>query len=311
MTAPSLSLRSRQAAAACALVVITMGALTACSGREHSAKDAAVETEFSSRPAEQIGVDLVALERRFDARLGVFAIDTGDGTTVAYRADDRFAYASTYKALAAAELLERTTARELARVVRYGADDLVTYSPVTEKHVSTGMTLRRIAEAAVRQSDNTAGNLLFDALGGPAGFERALRALGDDVTHAAQEEPALNATSPGDSRDTSTPRAFAGVLRAYAVDRSLKPADRGQLVRWMRGNDTGDSLIEAGLPVGWRVVDKSGAAAYATRNDIAVIWPPGRAPIVLAVFSDRSNLDAKYDDSLVQQATRVVVRHLK
>jgi hypothetical protein len=55
-------------------------------------------------------------------------------------------------------------------------------------------------------------------------------------------------------------------------------------VRWMSGNPSGDSVIEAGLPHAWRVADKSGAAAYGTRNDIAVIRPRRRAPVVLAVF---------------------------
>ena len=49
------------------------------------------------------------------------------------------------------------------------------YSPVTEKHVDTGMKLGEIAEAAVRSSDNTAGNILFNKIGG---YEKALRHMG-------------------------------------------------------------------------------------------------------------------------------------
>ncbi|BCB74515.1 hypothetical protein Pflav_009250 [Phytohabitans flavus] len=145
------------------------------------------------------------LEERFDARLGVYAIDTGTGRTVGYRAEERFAYASTYKALAAAEVLDETTDAELDRVVRYSADDLVTYSPITEQHVAEGMTLRALADAAVRHSDNTAGNLLLRHLGGPQRFEKELRKIGDKVTDAARYETELNEATPGDTRDTSTP----------------------------------------------------------------------------------------------------------
>ncbi|MEH1030701.1 class A beta-lactamase [Micromonospora profundi] len=250
------------------------------------------------------------LEERFDARLGVYAIDTGTGRTVQYRADERFAYASTFKALAAAEVLDETTDAELDRVVRYSADDLVTYSPITEQHVAEGMTLRAIADAAVRYSDNTAGNLLLRQLGGPQKFEKELREIGDKVTDPERYETALNEAKPGDRRDTSTARALAGSLRAYAVGDALESADRDILNGWLRGNTTGDELIRAGVPDGWVVGDKTGSGGYGTRNDIAVIWPPDRAPIVLAVLSSRDEKDADYDNALIARATEVVIAAL-
>ncbi|MDG4751256.1 class A beta-lactamase [Micromonospora sp. WMMD718] len=255
--------------------------------------------------------ELAALERRSGARIGVYALDTGTGRTLAHRADERFAYASTCKALAAGAMLAATSDADRDRVVRYRRADLVAHSPVTERHVETGMTLRDAAEAAVRYSDNTAGNLLFDALGGPAGFARALRDVGDQVTRPARTEPELNAATPGDERDTSTPRALAGSLRAYTLGETLPPADRDLLLGWMRASTTGSGLVRAGVPAGWQVADKSGTGGYGTRNDIAVVWPPDRAPIVLAVMSSRDSRDAEPDDALVAQAARAAVTALR
>ncbi|MGI5521118.1 class A beta-lactamase [Micromonospora sp. CA-259024] len=251
------------------------------------------------------------LEKTFDARLGIYAVDTGTGRSVEYRADERFAYASTWKALAAAEVLDGTTEAELDRVVRYSAQDLVAHSPITEKHVDEGMSLRAVADAAVRYSDNTAGNLLLRHLEGPRGFETKLRALGDTVTEPARYETALNEATPGDRRDTSTARALADDLRAYTVGDALAAADRDVLRGWLRGNTTGAALVRAGVPAGWVVGDKTGTGGYGTRNDIAVIWPPDRAPIVLAVLSSRDEKDATPDDALIAQATRVVVAQLR
>ncbi|RBQ06460.1 class A beta-lactamase [Micromonospora sp. LHW51205] len=255
--------------------------------------------------------ELAALERRFGARIGVYAVDTGTGRTLAHRADERFAYASTCKALAAGAMLAATSDADRDRVVRYRRADLVAHSPVTERHVETGMTLRDAAEAAVRYSDNTAGNLLFDALGGPAGFARALRDVGDRVTRPVRTEPELNAATPGDERDTSTPRALAGSLRAYTLGEALPPADRDLLLSWMRASTTGSGLVRAGVPAGWQVADKSGTGGYGTRNDIAVVWPPDSAPIVLAVMSSRGSRDAKPDDTLVAEAARATVTALR
>ncbi|MFF0466818.1 class A beta-lactamase [Micromonospora zamorensis] len=288
-----------------AVAVVSLAACGPADAAEQPTRDSAATVTPST--AVDRGHEFRQLEKRFDARLGVYAIDTGTGRTVQYRADERFAYASTFKALAAAEVLDETTDAELDRVVRYSADDLVTYSPITEQHVAEGMTLRAIADAAVRYSDNTAGNLLLRRLGGPQKFEKELREIGDKVTDPARYETALNEGRPGDRRDTSTPRALAGSLRAYAVGDALEPSDRDILNGWLRGNTTGGALIRAGVPAGWVVGDKTGSGGYGTRNDIAVIWPPDRAPIVLAVLSSRDEKDADYDDALIAEATKVAM----
>lgn len=261
-------------------------------------------------PAPGVGAAFDALERRFDARLGVYAVDTGSGATLAHRADERFAYASTVKALIAAALLDATTDDELDRVVRYPRADLLAHAPITERHVADGMTLRDLADAAVRHSDNTAANLLLEQLGGPAGLAGHLRALGDRTTKPARTEPTLNEAAPGDERDTSTPRALATDLRAYVLGDALAAGDRALLTGWLRGNTTGDRLIRAGVPAGWTVGDKTGTGGYGTRNDIAVLWPPDGAPIVLAVLSGRATKDATHDDALIAEAARVAVAAL-
>ncbi|MEH7180601.1 class A beta-lactamase [Neobacillus vireti] len=251
------------------------------------------------------------LENKFDARLGVYAIDTGTNQTVAYRPDERFAYASTYKALAAGALLQHYSIDQLDELVTYTRDDIVSYSPVTELHLDTGMTLREITEAAVRYSDNTAGNILLEKLGGPEGFETALRKIGDNVTQVDRYETDLNSAVPGDTRDTSTPKALAKNLQAFAVSDWLPPEKRTILTDWMRGNATGDALIRAGAPAGWEVDDKSGAASYGTRNDIAIVWPPNRAPIVIAVLSSRDTQNDTYDNALIAEAAKVALNALK
>lgn len=269
--------------------------------------------DANSEPPAETVVDVPALadlEASFDARLGVVAVDTGSGRRVEHRADERFAYASTVKALLAAAVLDSTTDEELDEVIPFTSSDLVTYSPVTENRVGEGMTRRELADAAVRFSDNTAANLLLEDLGGPEALARALRAVGDDVTLPARTEPDLNEAVPGDDRDTSTPRALAASLRAFAVDEALSATDRQVLNGWLQGNTTGDELIRAGVPAGWLVGDKTGSGGYGTRNDIAVITPPGRSPIVLAVLSDKGEVDAESDAALIAAATRATLEAL-
>ncbi|MEU8179686.1 class A beta-lactamase [Micromonospora sp. NPDC049044] len=310
MTIPVRRLATALVAATTLAVVAGCGGDDAPEALPTASPEATLSPSLTPSPSPDVGQDFQRLEKRFGARLGVYAVDTGTGRTVEHRADERFAYASTWKALAAAEVLDDTTDAELDRVVRYSGADLVAHSPITEKHVAEGMSLRALSDAAVRYSDNTAGNLLLRHLGGPQGFQRRLRAVGDPVTEPARYETILNEATPGDRRDTSTARALAGDLRAYTLGDALTPADRDVLRGWLRGNTTGAALVRAGVPAGWVVGDKTGTGGYGTRNDIAVIWPPDRAPIVLAVLSSRDEKDATPDDALIAEATRVAVARL-
>lgn len=284
---------------------LTAGSLPAASGKP-SASPVVDQTGQAGPVLTPVGaptpLDLAALEAELGARIGVYAIDTGDGATVEHRPDERFAYASTIKALAAGAILAQTTPEDLARVVSFTAGDLVPYSPVTEQSVGAGLTLGELAAAAVQVSDNTAANLLLAELGGPEGLEQHLRNLGDTTTQVDRVEPDLNEAAPGDSRDTSTPRAMASSLAAYALGDALDGADRAQLLTWLEGSTTGDALVRAGAPSGWEVADKSGTGGFGTRNDIAVVRPPDRAPVVIAVMTSRGSDDEPSDDAVARAA---------
>ncbi|WAL69834.1 class A beta-lactamase [Amycolatopsis cynarae] len=295
-----------------AVAALAIASLAACAAPAPAPAPAATSTAAPATVQPTAGQqDFERLERTFGARLGVYAVDTGTGREVAFRADERFAYASTHKVFSAGAILRRTPVEGLDRTVMFGQGDVVSYSPITQKYAGTGMPLRAVLDAALRYSDNTAANLMFRELGGPAGLTAALRAIGDATTSPDRIEPALNEAVPGDPRDTSTPRAMAASLRAFTLGTALPEDRRAVLVAMMRANTTGATLVRAGVPADWQVADKTGAASYGTRDDIAVVWPPQRAPIVLVVLSDRQAKDAAYDDKLIAQAATSTVAALR
>lgn len=294
-------------------VVATALLLAGCTGGGSSADPGATATPTAS---PTFSADFADLEQEYDARLGVYAIDTGTGQVVEHRAGERFAYASTIKAIAVGALLHEKPRSVLDQTVQISEDDLVDFSPQVEKALEAGqteLTVREVADAAVRYSDNTAGNLLFDLLGGPEELQGVLREIGDRTTKVSRIEPDLNEATPGDDRDTTTPQALATDLRRL----TLPPADgekavndgyaRAFLTDLMVRNTTGDDLIRAGVPDTWEVADKTGAAKYGTRNDIAVLRRAEGAPIVIAIMSSKDDQDAEADDDLVADATRVAV----
>lgn len=279
-------------AAATAPLVLSVNA---CASRQ--AADVSPATSFD------------ALERAAGGRLGVCAIDTANGRRAQHRADERFTFCSTFKAMLAAAVLARSVERPalLQQRVTYRQDDLVRYSPVTERHVGTGMTVAGLCAAAVQYSDNSAANLLLKLIGGPSAVTAYARAIGDDTFRLDRWETELNTALPGDLRDTTTPAAMAASLRVLALGEALPAAQRAQWIEWLRGNKVGDKRIRAGVPAGWRVGDKTGTGDYGTTNDVGVVWPPSRAPIVLAVYYTQTRADAQAKDDVIEAAARIAV----
>ncbi len=255
-------------------------------------------TPAAAAPRDSLGSTLAGVETRFSARLGAFVIDTGTGRRWARRADQRFPLCSTFKVVAAAGVLKRVDEgrEDLSRRVVLTPEDIVTYSPVTQERVGgEGMTLAEICEAAITQSDNTAGNVLIDALGGPSGVTAFARSVGDEVFRLDRRETELNEATPGDPRDTTSPKAMSETLATLITGETLSEASRRQLADWMIANRTGDAKLRAGLPKDWRIGDKTGGGAYGTMNDVAVIWPAGRqAPIVASFYLTET--DASFDE---------------
>lgn len=229
---------------------------------------------------------IAEVEKKNGGRLGVSIIDTQRNTRVEFRQNERFAMCSTFKFLAAACVLSRVDQgkESLDRRVIYKADDVMPNSPITKDHVADGMTVAELCEAAVTVSDNTAANLLLASYGGPAGWTAYARSLGDKVSRLDRKEPELNNWRPGEVRDTATPAATAENLRKIVLGDALSSVSRDRITQWLVACKTGGKRLRAGLPSDWRVGDKTGTSRTDIANDIAVAWPPGRAPLIITCY---------------------------
>ena len=250
-----------------------------------------------------------ALEKKYAAQIGVYALDTNSGQEISYNADKRFAYCSTHKVLSVAALLKIKTVDELNARRFFSQEEILSYAPITKNHVADGMTLAEICEAAIRLSDNTAANLILKELGGVENFKASLREIGDEITEPARLEPELNFFDS--VKDTSTPRQMAKDLEIYLLSDFLSDDKKFLLTTWLSDNAITDELIKAGVPDGWKVLDKSGNGTYGTRNDIAVVYPPNHKPIVIAIMTRRNQPDAKFDNALVADTAKIIFSRLK
>jgi Beta-lactamase class A len=245
--------------------------------------------------AADIDARLAALEREHGGRLGVAILDTANGRHHGHRAGERFLMCSTHKLLTVGAVLARVDrgVERLDRRVVFGRDVVLSWAPVTSKHVGApGMSVAELCEAAVTVSDNTADNLLLRSLGGPPAVTAFARKLGDPLTRLDRYEPELNVGAPGDLRDTTTPDAMLGDLHALLLGDVLSVASRERLAAWMRATSTGLDKLRAGMPSGWQAGDKTGSGAHDETNDVAIFWPPQRKPLLVTAYLAGSTADA-------------------
>jgi beta-lactamase class A len=246
----------------------------------------AVQAKLTTADQTALAASIQKIETRLDARIGVSVHDTNSRKTIQYKGDQRFPLTSTFKALACAAVLARVDANEedLNRAILIQPQDIVTYSPTTEKYINKTMTIAELCAATITLSDNTAGNLILKSIGGPEGFTQFMRKLGDRATQLSRWEPELNEATPGDVRDTTTPNAIIKSLNRLLLGNKLSASSKLQLTQWMIDDKVANGLMRSILPSDWKIGDKTGAGAYGSRAIVAIIWPPKQKPVLVSIY---------------------------
>lgn len=254
---------------------------------------------------------LAALEKEVNGRIGLALIEPARSRGWSYRGDERFPLCSTFKLLLAAAVLKRSESQPalMEQTLHWTPAEHLSYMPVTEKHPQ-GMTVSELCAAAIQYSDNLAANVLLKWLGGPQAVTALVRYLGDTVTRLDRNEPTLNSAIPGDPRDTTTPLHMAHCVQQLTLKSGLQPVQQRQLVAWLKGNTTGKKAIAAALPAGWTIGDKTGSGAYGTTNDVGLIMPPDRGPLVMAIYFTQPLPQAKSRQDVLARAAEIALQQL-
>lgn len=272
-------------------------------------------TGFASPQQTRLSIHklLAELESSSNGRIGVFAINTENNMDIEYHATEHFPFQSTFKVMGVAAILKQSMGDShfLQQKLTYTKEDLVDWSPVTEKHLADGMTISELCAATLMFSDNTAINLLMKKLGGPEVVTDFAHSIGNKTFKLNSWEPVLN-SNPAELGDTDTPEAMGTSLRKLALGNILASKQREQLLGWLKSNTTGNSRIRAGIPKSWVVGDKTGTGSYGVTNDIAIIWPPQSPPIIMAIyFSTQNKNDTQNHDDVIASASRILISSFK
>ncbi|SNY93168.1 beta-lactamase class A [Cohaesibacter sp. ES.047] len=252
-------------------------------------------------------------EGKLDARIGVILRDGSSDWEISYRADERFPMASTFKTLLCGAVLRRVDdgQESLAELVTYSKKDLLSWAPITEKHVTGGMKLADLCEAAITMSDNTAANLLLSRVKGPEGLTDFLCQIGDTTTRLDRWEPELNEATPLDPRDTTSPRAIATSLDKLLFGNALQPASAQHLKQWMIDDKVADKLIRPHVPNGWIIGDKTGAGGNGTRGIVAFIQTPEGQTYLAAIYITQTKAAFELRNQVISDIGKAIISEIR
>ncbi len=257
---------------------------------------------------------LAELEASSGGRIGLYAINTANGTHLQYRANERFPTGCTSKVIGVAAVLHQSMSDSalLSQKISYSKEELTNWNPITEKYLSSGMTVEQLCAASISYSDNTAMNLLVKKMGGLEQMNRFAQSIGNDSFRQDNNWPEeAYSGGKGNLKDSSTPKDMATSLQKLAFTDALAKPQREMLISWLKANITGDFRIRAGSPEGWTVADKTGTGgAYGTTNDIGIVWPPNCDPIIMAIYYTSDDKKAVKKEHLVASVTRLLIDEL-
>lgn len=274
--------------------------------------DAPVAAETAEEAGPEV-IDLAGVEARRGGRMGFAVHDVETGRRLGWREEERFVYCSTFKMFLAAATLLRVQAGEerLDRAIPITRADMISHAPVTEPAVGSTLTVEQLMQGTVEVSDNPAANILIRELGGLEALREFYRGIGDVTTRVDRLEPEMNRLD-GD-KDTIQPVQAVRNLHRLFVDEAtpLTAPSRELLLRWMTDTPTGPGRIRAGVPSDWTVAHKTGTGGYGPVNDIGLIYPPGRGPIVIAAYFHGRAVSSSDDrEAAIADATRLALEAL-
>lgn len=254
---------------------------------------------------------LKELESTVEGRIGIFAINTANEYLVEYRANEVFPTGCTSKVIGVSAVLKKSMSDPslLLTNIKYSEKELQEWSPVTRKYVTTGMTIQDLCGASISFSDNTAMNLLLKVIDGVKGMNDFAQSIGNLSFRQDNDWPA-EAFSGGitNLKDSSTPKSMVESLRKLTIGDALDKPQKDLLISWLINTEIGANRIRSAIPNDWIVGHKTGTgAAYGSTNDLAIVWPPNHAPILIAVYYTTNNEQAKKREDIVAEATRILI----
>lgn len=242
------------------------------------------------------------------AKVGLAAVDMDRGRTAFVRGGELFPMEGMNKlpiAIAFLKLVQDGAARLDARVYLKAADIVPGRSPIADRlrKRRTMFTARQLIEHMLLNGDTTATDALIRQAGGVSGVQAALKRLNVEGVRIDRTERELARDSAklpldrylADHRDSTSPRAYAGLIVRLAAGLLVQPRLSKFVLDLMDRTKSGDDRLKGGMLSGWTFAHRAGLARSAEGvtpafNDAGLATSKSKVRVALALCIERATL---------------------
>ena len=241
---------------------------------------------------------------------GVFVYDYTTGKTVEINSDEIFPSASIIKIPVLLDLFNRSKNLEKEGFAPIDLDKKLTF---TEAHrtegsgklqftkADTDYSLDYLAKIMIRQSDNSATNMLVEEIGGIGELNSSLRHWGFSKTQMSNWLPDLRGTN------TTTPKDISTML--YNIDnQKFIPISSSANIKEYMSKVENRTLIKSQMPDDVVLVHKTGDIGTML-GDAGIIFTPSGKRFILTIMVKRPHNDYGARE-LIQKVSKAVYNSL-
>jgi beta-lactamase class A len=255
--------------------------------------------------------------------VGVAAIDLRTGSRVEFNANEAVSLASTFKVPLAAYAMHLAEQGKLSLTepIHVKREDMLEPGVLYDhfRHAGTMISILNAIELSVSISDNSATDVVFRSVGGPASTNAWLRQRGHPHINVGTKILKDRFAGPDSSKppsllvDTSvllspTPLAMVNFLADLHQGRIINARNTTLLMDIM--SRTVGERISAQLPPGVKVLHKTGTiiGSHATVNDIGYMQMPDGGWVAIAVYIKQSPLTVSHStrDKVIGSISRSI-----
>lgn len=244
--------------------------------------------------------------------VGVSILHLESGRTASHRGGESFQMASVFKlpvAIAVLDAVEKGRLK-LDHEVEIRESDRREFGPLWDEW-KPGMrvTVARMVDVMIVDSDNTAADVLIHLVGGPSAVERTLVGKGVSGVNVSLDERGMGEAMTKDlaafehgKQNGSTPEAMTALLARLFRGELLAKDSTARVLDAMRRCATSARRFRAGLPKGAEIYDKTGTARTSS-NDVGIVTLPDGTHLVVSVFARGGTNGQARDAAIASVAT--------
>lgn len=262
--------------------------------------------ELTTLKNEMVGI----LKNYKNLHAGIFVYDYQTGKTAEINADEVFPAASIIKIPVLLDLFNRS--KNLERE-GFGAIDLNKKITFTEAHrtegsgnlqytsANTNYTIDHLAKIMIRNSDNSATNMLIEEVGGINEINSSLRHWGFQKTQISNWLPDLRGTN------TTTPHEIATMI--YNIDnQKFIPLKSSASIKEYMSKVENRTLIRSQIPDDVILMHKTGDIGTML-GDAGTVFTPDGKKFIIAIMVKRPHNDYGARE-LIQKISKTIYNHL-